>query len=85
MSNAKSNLSRREISSLVSELKRSPHDYLKHISDPLIKKILNLHYIQNLEWWKVANAINYSEQNVYKLRRKALVQLSEAVRKERNS
>lgn len=75
-------LSRREIGELVVKFKRAPTYFLSQIQDPLISQLLELHYIKGLEWWKVANAINYSEQNVYKLRRRALATLADIIGKE---
>lgn len=38
----------------------------------ILKEILDLHYIKGFKWVEVAEAINYSVENVYLLRRQAL-------------
>ena len=78
-------LSRAEISAIVAKFKRDPTRYLSQIPNPTIRQLLELHYIRNLEWWRVANYINYSDQNVYKLRRKALATLAEIIEKEEST
>lgn len=70
-------LSRKEVSELIAAFKLNPARYLAKIRDPVIAKLLELHYINNVQWHDVADALNYTEQNIYKLRRKALNQLSQ--------
>lgn len=70
-------LSRKEVSELIAAFKREPSFYLSKIQDPVIAKLLTLHYLNNVQWHSVADALNYTEQNIYKLRRKALNQLSQ--------
>lgn len=38
----------------------------------ILKEILHLHYIKCLKWSEVADATNYSVENIYLLRRQAL-------------
>lgn len=57
------------------------------IADPFpdnYRRLLRLHYLECNSWRRVGVIMNYSEDNIYKLRAKALSMLKERIEVTRN-
>lgn len=70
-------IEKEEIREMISSYKSDPT-----IADPFpdnYRRLLRLHYLECNSWRRVAVIMNYSEDNIYKLRAKALSMLKERI------
>ena len=61
---------------------RDRPELLNRLSDPKAAAMLRRHYIDNIEWFKVASEFSYSTDNVLVIRRKAAVELQHIIESE---
>jgi hypothetical protein len=46
-------------------------------NSPVAPEVMRLHYVDGLEWWKVANAVNYSTRVVLRISADSVRELAE--------
>ncbi len=61
---------------------REHPELLDRLSDTKTAAMLRLHYIDGLEWDKVAAIYFYSVEQIYNLRRKAVAELQQIIESE---
>lgn len=66
----------------LSEYIRNNPQILRRLSDPRAARMLRRHYIDGMEWHKVAQEHAYSTENIYVIRRKAAEELRNIIESE---
>jgi len=59
-------------------------ELLDRLSDSKTAEMLRLHYIDGVEWQRIAAIYHYSIENIYVLRRKAVEELQRIIESEVN-